>query len=354
MVSLGTRWPTIPEPEQDAGSILASVLQLKMSMEMLTGQRGVDPTYSVDYNRTILSKTLDGLSAVVSENKRVAVNADEALAERTTLVEAEIVAARAGEPNLSARIVSVDTASVSRDGALATSISSVLARVNDVSAGGFFKTSAAVVGGGALASMDAFVYTSNAFSTLTTAGWRVEVTGGVGYFCIYTSNFKLIDNANVAKTVMFYTAGKFQFTADIAIDGNLTINGTINTPAVAANAVSQGAGATSGAASTSVGINVRAGATILVIATFNGAPGSYFPLIVSIGTNDIVRDATVIASVGNNYEASGSGGSAGIAFLQTTSLAIDVPGAGFHTYSIVNNNGGGVGGVTIAALELAR
>lgn len=273
-VNTGPRWPTIPEPGTDPSIMLSSVIRLKEAMELLTGQRGFDQSYSVDYRIDTMQKTLDFQSATFSEKIQLSVNQYGALAERTTLIEAEILAARDGEPSLNARIVSVDTASVDRDGALAQSVDIVQARVDDVSAGGFFKTTAAV-SGGALASMEAQVYTTDAFNVTNTAGWRVKIEGGVSYFDVYTSRWRLIDTDGTPKTVMTYSAGKFLFTGEVAINGNLVVVGTIDNPQLAALAVdypkiypksaTQGAAVTSVSVPATASMSLRAGATVAVL-----------------------------------------------------------------------------------------
>src|SRR6478609_4792361 len=149
---LGPRWPTITEPDLSVGGILDTVMSLKMSMELLTGQRGFDPSYSVDSRFDTVTKSLNDLSATVSTQITVAVNDNSALAQRVDLVEAEIYEARDGSVDLHASIVKVDTASVTRDGALSTSISQVSAKADTNAANITTNNTASVTRDNALAS----------------------------------------------------------------------------------------------------------------------------------------------------------------------------------------------------------
>ncbi len=298
-----TRWPTFPEPTGDLASQLELLGALKMSMELITGQRGFDESYSVDKRFDTITKSVNGVSSTISEIRNIAINDSSALAERITLVEVEIDTARNGEPNLNARIVDVDTASVSRDGALASSVSIVQARVNDVSAGGYFKTQATVAGGGALASMEAQVYTNAGFGSTLSAGWKVSIVGGVSYFDMYTANWRLIDNVGVAKQVMSYSAGKFRFTGDVAIDGILVINGTVYTDTIAPAAVSQMAAVTTTGIPT-IGLTLRAGATVLMIGSWTGDPAgvNLYPATASGGLTFYVNGVPVMARLCGFYQ----------------------------------------------------
>jgi hypothetical protein len=145
-----------------------------------------------------------------------------------------------------------------------------------------------------------------------------------------------------------------EITSDVVINGNLLVTGTVETVAVASHAISQVAFSASGGINTGVGITVRTGATVAVTASFNGLAGTYFPLSASPGTVYVERDGVLIGSVATNFEASGSGSSAGISFLQTTVLCQDSPGGGYHDYIVHSGNGAGVGGVAILVQELAR
>lgn len=270
---LGPRWPAIPVPATTPVALYESVSQLKAAVDMLTGQSSAPEEYGVDERFITLTKTVDRFSATVSTKFEVVINEYGVLAQRTSLIEAEITDARSGQPSLYARILEVDTARVNGDSALAVSLDVVEARVDDVSAGGFFKTTASVIGGVALAEMEARVYTTTALTATVSAGWRVKIEGGVGYFDIFTSTFRLIDTGGVARPVFVYTGGKFEFTGDVAIDGQLIINGTVYTEQVAPAAISQ-MGADTSALTPSVVLTLRAGAKALIVGSWTGDPNA--------------------------------------------------------------------------------
>lgn len=185
-------------------------------------------------------------------------------------------------------------------------------------------------------------------------GMEALALSGGGSAIGFTANqFRFVDSGT-AKAVWAYSGGKHVFTGDVAIDGGLTINGTIVTGGAAANAFTQIAFAASGGTVTGVGVTVRTGAGVMIIASFNGQPGLYYPLGALPNTVSVLRNGVTIYSVGTSYEASGSGGSAGIAYLQTSVLCADYPSAGYQVYDVVSGNSSGVGGVSIAVLELAR
>ncbi len=359
------RWPTIPDPDGTLPGQLRTLTEIKMAMELLTGQRGFDPSYSIDNMRTTLTKTLNDLTATVSENRLVAVNENAALAQRTTLIEAEITAARQGDPSLNARIVSVDTASVSRDNgiysAMASSFTAVNARVDNVSGGGYFAMATAVSGGTALAQMDAYVYTAGPYSGAVHAGWRMKIEGGVSYYDIYVANFRLIDNSGIPKHVFTYGGGKFLFTGDVAIDGGLTINGTVYTEKVAANAITQ-LGTNSSTGTASVSLSLRAGSRVLIIGSTTGNPSG-----TNIYNAFATGDVKMYANGGEIFNrpfgfyqdipSSGPGATYRCPLPTTYQTEYTAGGAGVYTFELINIWNGvanGVGVNTITVLELTR
>ena len=117
-------YPSIPEPYADIQSLLQTVRQLKEAVELLTGQRGDADETDVGLRTRRLESTFNTEStlvrAVIATNERVSTSADEALAERSTAIEAEIIDARSGQISVGARIIQVDTARATGDSALSS------------------------------------------------------------------------------------------------------------------------------------------------------------------------------------------------------------------------------------------
>lgn len=103
-----------------------------------------------------------------------------------------------------------------------------------------------------------------------------------------------------------------------------------------------------------LGLNVRGTGRVAVFAIFSGSAGNYIPLGYGTGTLYINRDGINIGALGNNYEASGSGGSSGFALLATPFLVVDAPGTGWHTYRVYDDNPVGYGYVTLMVIELSK
>jgi hypothetical protein len=278
------------------------------------------------------------------------------------LVEAEIQAARAGEATIGARIATVDTASVTRDGALSSSLSLVSARANNASAGGYFRMLASVSGGGALAQLDGIAYTSTPDGGPTiNAGFRVQIIGGQSYFDVYANTFRLIDTGGVAKTPLIYTGAKFTFTGDVEINGTLVINSTIVTEKVAANAITQLATNTSSSTAT-VALFLRAGSRVLIIGSWTGNPEgiSIYPFYSTGNLDFYVNGDLVYAPLCGFFQDVPSGGPAFTyrAPIPTTyQLEYTAGGAGVYTFQLNNVWAGatnGTGANTISVLELTR
>lgn len=248
-----------------------------------------------------------------------------------------------------AAVATEATARADADGALASQITTVEASVDEVSANGEIAFIAKATPAGATASFGLYLTAGLSF-----AGLEAIALSAGGSAIAFTANQFLFTDSGTAQPVLSYSGGKFGFTGAVEIDGTLTINGTIFTDAIAAHAVSQTSFAGSAGTSTSITVDVRSGAGVAIVASFNGQAGTYFPISVLPGAVEIDRDGTLIGTVPTNFEASGTGPSAGIAMLQTSVLCADFPSAGTHTYTITTTNGGGIGGVAILAQELAR
>lgn len=248
-----------------------------------------------------------------------------------------------------AAVATEATTRATADSALASSITTVDAKVGNISASGAVYLAAKAAPSGASAAYGWYLTAGSAY-----AGMEALALSGGGSAIGFTASQFLFTDSGTGVPVLAYSGSKFGFTGNVEINGNLMVTGSIVTAGVAVNAISHTAFSASGGTSTSVVVNVRAGAGVAVTASFNGASGSYFSIATPVGAVTVDRDGTQIGVVGSNFEASGSGPSAGIAFQQTTVLCADYPSAGSHTYTVTTSNGGGVGGVAILVQELAR
>jgi len=235
--------------------------------------------------------------------------------------------------------------------ALAEQITTVEAIADGVSANGVIRMTAKAAPTGSVSSIGLF---TNAGANY--AGLEIFSNSGGASGIGFTANqFRFVD-AGPAQTILSYSGGLFTVNANVQINGSLNIVGaSVINGAMAPNAcTNMGFGASVGT-TTTVFINARAGAQVALLASFFGAAGIYFPLGTPQGQFSVTHDlTTTVGLINNNFEASGSGMTAGIAFLQTTLLVGHTPNVGSNRYDVFNTNGGGVGGVTLLALELAK
>ena len=163
-------------------------------------------------------------------------------------------------------------------------------------------------------------------------------------------NVEIVGNLVVDGTISGRKLQAYDIIANTAQIGALTVD----TIAIRNGAISNSAAAFSGGQSAAVGLVVRDTGRVHVIVTFNGAPGYYVPLGTSPGVLRIYRDGSQIAAVTTAFETAGEGASRGLAVLPTTLQALDYPGAGYHTYTVYDDNGLSIGGVGIIATELSK
>lgn len=289
---------------------------------------------------TKVYQEVDGAYAAVTVEANARADADEAFAEQITTVEA-----RVGDSET--EITQVIQALTNGTGSYGTYILNINSRANQATASGqiYLKTKAAP--SGSTAAYGWYLTAGDAYAGME----ALALSGGGSAIGFSANQFRFVDSGS-ATAVWTYSGGKFQFTGAVAIDGSLTINGTLFTAAAASRAFTQGAGSTSGGTSASVSLSARSGAQVVVIANYKGLSGYYLPLSVTPGSFSVTVDGSTLQSAACNFEASGTGTSAGFAYQQTCLLAVHSPSAGSHTYTASVDTG--IGGVTIAAIELAR
>lgn len=348
------------------------------------GQRGWFQRSVVDLTTkitTVESRTEEA-HARITDEITARTTADEAFAERTTIVEAGL-----GDAN--ARITTETTARATADSALASNITTLTATVGSVASSVTSEATARATADSALATQintvatnlgatNAFVSVANqaridgdvALSTaITTLGTTVA-----GNTATLTTQASSINGLSVRYAVNGYVGGSYggftftgvqradgvganyllEITSNVVIHGSLTINGTIVTEKAAPAAFTQVVSASSGGTQADVAITTRDGARVHVIAEFYGSSGNYFALGVNPGQLVVYRDGNVIGLLNSNFEASGTGGSSGIALQSTVALSFDQPSPGAHTYTVQTTNAAFIGGVAIIVIEMAR
>lgn len=318
-------YPSLLAPSLDPGSLQKSILRLNEVVEMVTGQRG-KAEYSLQEGMLSIRKsiTVQGstISASIRELNEVMVSADEALAQRTTIIEAEIVGARGGETDLSARLTQVDTARVDGDSALAASILTLTTTIDD-------NTATLTVQQASIDGLEVR-YSVTGFISGTTGGF---VFSGV----------QRNDGGAVFTT---------EFFSDVIIHGSLLVAGTVDNPQITANAVSNmssSSGTVAAGGSISTSLTTRAGASVHVsfAASSQGALGTMaFTGAVVIRTYNIYVDG-ITYSTHYSYDVCAGviyNGGSSYTFYSTVapiSGGITVTGlsAGTHTLSVVNPSG---------------
>lgn len=259
-------YPSLLEPSLDPGSLKKSILRLNEVVEMVTGQRG-KAEYSLQEGMLAIRKSLNingkTIEASIREINETLVTETTALAQRTTIIEAEIDDARAGLPDLAARITSVDTARIDGDTALATSVNTVQTQVDDNVA---------------------------SIATIQTSIDGVEVRYGVmGYINGATGGFVftgVLQNDGSASYNM-------EFYSNVIIHGDLFVDGSVSNPKITDGAVSNQTswnGAVAPGASAYTAVTVRPGASVLITFTAS-SHGAISPMgggIVTRGYNIFV------------------------------------------------------------------
>lgn len=272
-------YPSLLEPSLDVASLQKSILRLNEVVQMITGQRGA-AEYSLQEGMLSIRKSLivqgREISASITDINETLVSADEALAQRTTIIEAEITSARSGEASLLARITEVNLARVNGDVALAQRATnlevevvtarvgqpSLAARVNAVDL-------ARVTGDSALATSINTVSTtvgehSASLTVQQTSIDGIELKYGVtGFIGGISGGFVLTGAQQVGGGAIF----GLEITANVIINGDLLITGTVTNPKIGPQAVSNQSGWTGAVGPGGIAytpLSVRSGASVLV------------------------------------------------------------------------------------------
>ena len=194
--------------------------------------------------------------------------------------------------------VAVETeARIDGDEALASQITTVYAAIDDQMANGQIVFQAKAAPGGSTASYGLFLTAGSQFT-----GFEAIADSTYGSAIGMSAARFLFTDSGTGTPILGYSAGLWQFNANVAIHGSLVVDGTINNVEIANRATSQTAwvlsGDTGGSHSTSVGVTVRQDAYIQVLGTTTGGTtggGSSNTSLVYAGST--VRATTVASYV---------------------------------------------------------
>lgn len=392
MAVLDKQFRSIPEPTQDTAALLKTVAALKEVVEVLTGQRNPNVKGIGDQLNDLRSMSAT-TNARFTDYIEVSASADEALAQRTTTLEATVNDPDTGVVANAAKITEVDTARVNGDSALAQRASTLEATVNDPTTGVARNSAritevdqARVDGNTALANSINTVAVSAAEGTAygqtemrasagiggVSASWQIllkttatgtgqeQATGlyftlqdGIGRTTFVADRFTFYDyNSGVIRTILDYNGvNGWTFNANVAINGNLVVNGTIQTNGIAIGAITNTARNDSSTMMAEVFMDIRAGADVLVLATYTGAPSARHSDFYQVGTLDILADNNVARSIfiAYDYDANTTA-----AMPTTVQYGFTGVSAGVHSFKAQAVRAFDEGQVSITAIEFAR
>jgi hypothetical protein len=325
--------------------------------------------------------------AAIEEERITRVSETEALASIATALAAQLTAA---ELELTGTAVALEelTTTVTLQGSTLTSASAEITSLQSrmTSAEGVNTGQATAIG-----SLNTSV--SSQGSSITTIATNLTALNTVvaGNSATLTTYGESIDGISlqygITGTINGVTGG-FRFSGTRRLDGlvsyaveivgNLVVDGTISglklqttsiitgsaqignlivdNISIKNGAISRSNIGSSGGTSVSISLDCRGGGSTVVacIGMFMGLPGYYFPLGTGPGQVRIFRNGTLLYAVGTSYEASGSGGSAGIALLATPIMVYDNPPTGVNSYVIDTTNAGFVGGLLLMIQEISK
>lgn len=361
------KYPTITEPTQDIKSIQQSIGQIKEICEMLTGQRG--PTeYSIQEGLSKIERVSDKFGASIRDLTEIAADATGAYAQRISILEAEMTAARQGQTSVSARITQVDTARVTGDSGLATRATNLETEVTNAR-GGLGTLSAKITNVASVAA------SANATTASTVSSLTTTVGSHTGSISTLTSSVDGISVQKVVKATLDGSTGgyaltgvqnadgsgavfTFEINANAVVNGSLVVHGSIDTDQVAGNAITRAAlSATNTNYFDDVTVTLRAGAVALVIGmikgdqTTYGVPGDLvMRLRVKLGAGAFTD--MQIANVVNDRVT--IGGAIFYSFQTTTIMDYyTVPSDGSYTFRVISGNTNAPG-AAITVLETVR
>jgi hypothetical protein len=361
MSSVPFKYPSIPQPYKDLGSMYETVIALKEAIEQMTGQSGVASEIALT-SRKVLELESDFNSGNTNTNAKITeiyetlADADKALAQKTLDLQASYNA-------VDARVTQVQLAYAAADSVLARDITNVSAQYNNISASGsvMLQSSGNIFG---MTSTYSVYLTAGAKYAGMTIG--VDSSGGANML-FQTSKFQFVD-AGTAKTVFTYGGGKFRFTGDVTMDGNLLVNGTVTgdkfidrtipTPKLEDRSVTEGSSAQGSTLNNtlSVPLTLRGGNSMVLIIctifprsnTYTGGTGALTGMSHNVVVDSTVIDAfspstfssTTTDGLGNPVTTQGF-------FTTTNHYTVKNLSAGLHFFRMTTTVSGWSGRVTV-------
>ena len=314
-------YPGIPEPGQDLVSLQTTVLRLKETVEMMNGTRGDEETDLVG-GYLLLQKSTANSSARLEILNQVTANANFAMATRITTLEAEFRTFTGVDPTgttFNAKLTETLQVYTDADEALAlrsTNLEAALvmapgtsasARLTSIESVNVTQGTNITANATAITTLSTTVGTNTAsIATLTTSVNGVAVKFGVlgtingisggftfsgvtkndgtaSYFMEFNVGSFIIRNPATggAATVFDYdgSTGLFTFNGNVQINGNLGVTGTFNNRVITDNAVSNNTAASegigSGGTGATCGLSIRQGGRLLITAMMVDGTLSY-------------------------------------------------------------------------------
>ena len=372
------------------GSIRDTIKKLSDQIERLAADAATEAGNAYqkrDFIKVQLEGAVNQAFAAIEEERIARVSETEALASVTTALAAQLSDVETDLTGTAAALESLST-TVSTQGSAITSqsasITSLLSRmtsaegVNTGQATAITSLNTTVTAQGSsittiatnLTALNTVVAGNSA--TLTTYGASIDgikvefgvtgtINGSTGGFRFsgvkkldgtVSYGVEIVGNLVVDGTISGQKLQTFNIISTSAQIGNLIVDNI----SIKNGAISRSSITSSGGTSASTNLDCRGGGSTVVacIGMFMGFPGFYFPLGTAAGQVRIFRNGTLLYAVGTSYEASGSGGSAGIALLATPVMVYDNPPAGVNTYTIDTTNAGFIGGLLLMVQEVSK
>jgi hypothetical protein len=213
----------------------------------------------------------------------------------------------------SAEVEEVIQALTDGTGAYGTYITTINTKANGASASGQVYLLAKAAPSGAAAAYGWYIQADGSF-----AGMEALALSGGGSAIGFTANQFLFTDAGTAQPVFTYSGGKFGFTGDVAIDGGLTIDGTVTALGVAGGFSTRGS----------------VGDTVDISGVFTTWTDLGAPLTLSVEPDAVTGEVHPLIFVRDQANATNTGGVSPIAAYVAVRLLMD--GTPVYTHDVIN------------------
>lgn len=212
----------------------------------------------------------------------------------------------------SAEVSEIIQALTDGTGAYGTYITTINTKSNGATASGQVYLLAKAAPSGAAAAYGWYIQADGSF-----AGMEALALSGGGSAIGFTANQFLFTDSGTAQPVLTYSGGKFGFTGDVAIDGGLTINGTVTALGIASGLSNRGS----------------VGATVDISDTFTTWTDLGAPLILSVEPDAVTGDTHPMIFIRDEANATTGGPLA--AYVEVRLLVDGVP---VFTHVVLNES----------------